>query len=46
MLKLKERGSKSKMNKAWSYNVIKSIIKRSKDGATEHLVLNKNFKNI
>ena len=45
MLKLNERGSKSRMNKAWSYNVIKSIIKRSKDGATEHLVLNKNSKN-
>ena len=45
MLKLNERGSKSRMNKTWSYNVIKSIIKRSKDGSTKHLILNKNSKN-
>lgn len=45
ILKLNERGSKSRMNKTWSYNVIKSIIKRSKDGSTKHLVLNKNSKN-
>lgn len=44
MLKLGKRGSRSRMNKAWSYNVIKSIIKRSKDGATTHLFLNKNSK--
>ena len=43
--KLEERKLRSRMNKAWSYNVIKSIIKRSKDGVTEHLVLNKNSKN-
>jgi len=45
MLKLQERGSKSRMNKPWSYNVIKSIIKRSKDGSLENLVSNKNSKN-
>ena len=44
MLKLDERGSKSRMNKPWSYNVIKSIIKRSKNGITENLVSNKNSK--
>ena len=44
MLKLDERGSKSRMNKPWSYNVIKSIIKRSKNGITENLVLKKNPK--
>ena len=43
--KLEERKLRSRMKKPWSYNVIKSIIKRSKDGATEHLVLNKNSKN-
>lgn len=45
MLKLDERGSKSRMNKAWSYNVIKSIIKRSKDGSTNNLVSNKKSNN-
>ncbi len=45
MLKLDGRGSKSRMNKSWSYNVIKSIIKRSKDGALKSLVSNKNPKN-
>lgn len=45
MLKLNERGSKSRMNKLWSYNVIKSIIKRSKDGTTEYLASNKKSKN-
>ena len=45
MLKLCERGSKSRMNKPWSYNVIKSIIKRSKTGSADTLVSNKNSKN-
>lgn len=47
MMKLGERGSRSRSrtNKTWSYNVIKSIIRRSKDGSTEYLVSNKNSKN-
>lgn len=41
MLKLADRGSLSRMNKPWSYNVIKSIIGRLKDGAMDSFILNK-----
>ncbi len=35
--RLNSKGVKSRMKKPWSYNVIKSIIGRLKDGSTDHL---------
>ncbi len=45
IMKLDERGSKSRMNKTWSYNVIKSIIKRIDDESIDHLVGGKKTSN-
>ncbi len=35
--RLEARGIKSRMKKPWSYNVIKSIIRRLHDGSADHL---------
>ncbi len=44
VLHLNSKGIKSRMKKPWSYNVIKSTIKRIQDGSTKHLVSSKQSK--
>ena len=37
MHELNKRGLKSRMGKEWSYNVVKSIVRRIKEGKTDSL---------